>query len=119
MSILTIDIAKTASLALFCVMQATCPIDGNVALLAIESCGAFHGSAGTDAAELEQSVKDRAIITDIVLGLFPHITVHIVRGDPSEELDVFVGVELCHLVDNRRLRTLYTFVALASVRGAH
>ena len=51
----TVDIAEAAGLALFGVVQAAGPVDGNVALFAVEPGRALHASAGADAAELEQT----------------------------------------------------------------
>lgn len=95
-------------------VQTTGPIDSNVTLLAVESCGAFHGPARTNATKFEKTIKDGTIITDIVLGLLAHIAVHVVWCNSSKKFYVFIGVELCHLVDNCRLRALYRMVALVS-----
>lgn len=102
----TIDIAKSTGFALLGVVQSTSPIDGDVALLPVETGCALHGAASADTTELEQPVKDRTIITDVVLSLFAHVTVHVVWGDSSQEVDVLVCVELGHLVDHGWLGTL-------------
>lgn len=102
----TIDVAESTSFAFLCVVQATCPVYSNIALLAIESCGSFHGTASADPAELKETVKDGTVITDIVLPLLAHEIVHVVRCDLLEEVDVLVGVELGHLGENARLCTL-------------
>lgn len=92
-------------------VQATSPIYGNVAFLAIESCSAFHRPTGANATEFEKAVKHRTVISDVVLSLLSHVAVHVVRCDPPKKLNVLVGVELCHLVDNRGLRALDKHVA--------
>lgn len=98
-------------------VKTTGPVDCNVALLAVESCGTFHGSTSADTTEFEQTIEDRTIITDVILGLLTHVAVHVVGRDPPKKLNILVGVELCHLVDNRRLRTLDRIVALIYQSG--
>jgi len=105
-SSLTIDVTETASLALLCVMQTARPVDGNVALLAIQTGRALHAATGADAAELEQAVEDWAIVTNVELGLLPVEGLNIVGGDFLKEFDVFVGVELAHFVLGGGLRAL-------------
>lgn len=78
-------------------VKTTRPIDGNVALVAIQTGGPLHAAASADSAELEEPVKDRAIIADIVLALLSHKGVHVVRRDSLKKLDVLVGMELRHL----------------------
>lgn len=99
----TIDVAEATGLALLCVMQPTSPVDCNIALLPVQASGALHRSSCADSTELEETVKYRTVITDIIFGLLSHVTVHVIGGDPSEEVDVLVGMELCHLIDNGRL----------------
>lgn len=109
----TIDITEAASLAFLCVMQASSPVDSNVALLAVQTGGSFHRATGADSTELEETVEDRTIVTNIVLGLLTHVTIHIVGCNSSEEIDILVGVELGHFIDDGGLRALCRFVALA------
>lgn len=78
-------------------MKAAGPIDGDVALLSVESRGTFHTSTSTDAAEFEEPIEDRAIITNIELSLFPLEVVHVLGTNLLEEVDVFVCMELRHL----------------------
>jgi len=54
------------------VVQTASPIDGNVALLAIETRGTLHAATGANSAELEQAVKDRAVVADVVFALLSH-----------------------------------------------
>jgi hypothetical protein len=84
-------------------MQPTSPVDGDVTLLSVQTSGSLHGASCTDPTKLEQTVENGTIITDIILGLLSHVTVHIVGCDSSEKVDVFVGMKLGHLVDNGRL----------------
>lgn len=79
-------------------VQTTRPVHSNVAFVAIQARGAFHAATCTDAAEFEQPIKYRTVITDIVLALFLAVLFHIVGCDFREEVNVFVGVELGHLV---------------------
>lgn len=87
-------------------VKATSPVDGYVALLAVETSSTLHGATSADAAKLKQPVKNRAIVTDVVSALFTGIVLHVVRSDATEEVDVFVRVKLGHLVDDGRLCAL-------------
>lgn len=87
-------------------MKTSGPVDGNVALLSVESGSSLHTSTGADATELEEPIKHRAIIADVVFALFTHVAVHVVRGDFLKEIDVVVRVELCHFAAGGWFRTL-------------
>jgi len=87
-------------------MQAARPVDGNVALLAVESRSALHRAAGADAAELEEAVEDGTVVADIVFSLLAHVGVHIVRRHLGQEVDVLVRVELRHLGKHGWFRAL-------------
>jgi hypothetical protein len=108
----TVDVAKARSLALLGVVKASSPVDGDLALLAVQTGGSLHAAASADGAELEEAVKDRAIIADIVLVLLSGVGLHVVRRDLLQELDVLVRVELRHFELGGRLRALP-----GSVRG--
>lgn len=62
-------------------MEAAGPVDGNVAFLTVESGSTLHAAAGTDAAELEETVKDRTIIANIEFGLLPLEVFHVLWAD--------------------------------------
>ena len=79
-------------------MQPSRPIDGDIALAAIQPRRALHTAPRTDATELKQAIKHGTVIANIVLALLLGKTVHVVGGDPLQEVDVLVGVELRHLV---------------------
>lgn len=102
-------------------VETTGPVDGDVALVAVQTGGALHAAAGADAAELEQAVKDRAVISDIVLALLSHKGVHVVGRDLLQELDVLVGVELRHLGRDGRLGPLLLEwqTSSSATRGVH
>lgn len=78
-------------------MEAAGPVDGDVALLAVEPSGTLHAAAGTDAAELEETVEDGAVVADVKFGLLPLEVLHVFWADLLQEIDVLVGVELGHL----------------------
>jgi hypothetical protein len=102
----TVNVAEATGLAFLGVMEATSPIDGDVALLAVESRSALHATARTDTTKLEETVEYRAIISDIVFSLLPHEAVHIVWCDFLQEIDVVVRVKLGHFASGRRFRAL-------------
>jgi hypothetical protein len=79
-------------------MQTASPVDSNVAFAAVQPCGALHATSSADATELEQAVEDRAIVANVILALLFAEVVHVVGCDALQEIDIFVGVELGHLV---------------------
>jgi hypothetical protein len=87
-------------------MQAAGPVDGDVALAAVQTRCALHGAAGADAAELEQAVEHGTVVADVVLALLLGVLVHVVRGDLVQKVDVLVRVKLRHLVFGGRLCAL-------------
>lgn len=110
----TIDIAEAAGLALLRVMKSTGPVDSDVTFLAVQAGRALHGATGANSTELEETIKDRAVISDIVLGLLALVLVHVVGRDFAQEVNVLVGVELCHLVDNGRFRALSSIFGISN-----
>ena len=87
-------------------MKTASPVDGNFALLAIQSRRALHTATCADPTELEQPVEHWTIISDIVLALLFTVRLHIVRRYSLQEVDVVVGVELCHFVLGGWFRSL-------------
>lgn len=108
----TVDIAEATGFALLGVVKTTGPVDSNVALLSVQSGSSLHAATSTDAAEFEEAVKYRAVITDVVFALLAHVAVHIVRGDFLEEVNIVVGVELCHFATSRWLGALLSRVSV-------
>lgn len=105
---LTVHIAKAASFALLCVVKTTGPIDRNVAFFSVESRGSLHAATSTDTAKLEESIEHRAVVADVVLALFAHKAIHIVRSHLLKELNVLVCMKLRHLRGHGGFRTLVT-----------
>lgn len=93
----TIDVAEATGFALLGMVKASSPVDRNVALLTVQARGALHAATSTDAAELEETIKDGTVVADVVLDLLLLVAVHVVGGDALKEVDVLVGVELGHL----------------------
>lgn len=108
---LTIDVAETTGFALLGVMQATSPIDRDVALLAIESSSTLHRASSADTAELKEAVENGAIVADVVSSLLAHVGVHVIRCDLREEVDILVRMELGHLGENSWFRALLAQVS--------
>jgi hypothetical protein len=107
--ILTVDIAETTSFALLCVVQSAGPVDRDIALPAVQTRRTLHGASRADSAKLEQAVKHRTIVADIVLALLLSKAVHVVGRDLVQELDVLVGVELRHFVLGGRFGALVSY----------
>jgi len=94
---LTVHVAESAGLAFFGMMQATGPVHCYITLASVESCGTLHTATCTYAAELEQSIEDGTVITDIVFALLFLETVHVIWRHLVQEVDVLVSVKLGHL----------------------
>jgi hypothetical protein len=105
-SSLTIDVAEATRLTLLCVMKASSPIDGNVTFATVQTCCTLHATTRADAAKLEKSIEDWAIISDIELALFFRVALHIVWSDFLKKLNVFIRVKLGHLMFIGRLGSL-------------
>jgi hypothetical protein len=87
-------------------MQATRPVDCDIALSSVQTRRAFHCATRADTAELEQPIEHRAVVSDVVLALLLREVVHVVRGDFVEKVNVLVGVELRHFVLGGRFGAL-------------
>lgn len=102
----TIDITEATCFALFGVVKPTSPVDSNITLVAIQSRGTFHTTSSTDTAEFEKPVKNRTVVTDIVPTLFLGELIHVVWCHFGQEINVFIGMELCHFVLRSGFRSL-------------
>lgn len=111
----TVDIAESTSFALLCVMQPARPVDSNIALLPIQPSRTLHTASCAYAAELEQSVKHRTVVSYVVSALLLRVRVHIVGCHFLQELDVLVSVKLCHLELGRWFGTVDFEFAIESV----
>ncbi len=101
-------------------MQASRPVDGNVALLAIQSRRTLHAASGTDAAKLEEAIEDGAVVANIVFTLLSHVGIHVVWRNFLEEVDIIIGVELCHFASRGRFCALRLSVCCITLRlGCH
>ena len=87
-------------------MKATSPIDGNIALLTIQTSSSLHTATSADAAKLEKAIENRTIVTDVVLALLSHVAVHVVGCDLLQKINVVIGMKLCHFASSSRFRTL-------------
>jgi hypothetical protein len=87
-------------------MKTSSPIDCDVAFATVQTRCTLHATTRADTTELEESVKDRTIITNIVFPLLLGERVHIVGCDLLKEVDVLVGMELGHLMTGGRFGAL-------------
>lgn len=94
-------------------VQTAGPVDGDVALAAVQTRCALHGAAGADAAELKQAVEHGAVVADVVLALLLGVLVHVVGGYLVQEVNVLVRVELRHFVLGGRLCALKNEVSIS------
>jgi hypothetical protein len=111
----TVYIAEAASLALFGVMQSSCPVDCNVTFLTVQASSTLHTAAGADAAEFKETVEYGAIVSHIELGLLALEIVHVLGTDLLQEVDVLVGVKLGHLESGGWLRSVYLHLLVHAV----
>jgi hypothetical protein len=95
---LTIDVAETTSFALLRVMQATRPVDCNIALSSVQTRSTLHSASSADTAELKQAVEDWTIVSNVVFALLLGEVIHVVWRDLVQKLNVLVRVELRHFV---------------------
>lgn len=102
----TIYVAEATCLALFGMVQATRPVNGDITFIAVEPRSTLHTTAGADPAEFEQTVKNRAVITHVVFALLLREVIHVVGSNFRQKVNVLVRVELGHLVFGRRFGTL-------------
>lgn len=77
-------------------MEASSPVHRDVAFTAVKSSSTFHASTSTDAAEFEETIKHRAIISHIEAPLFFLVQLHVIRRYLFQKIDVLIGMELCH-----------------------
>lgn len=105
-SLLTVDVAEATRFALLRMMQASRPVHGNVAFLPVQSRCALHATTSTDAAKLKEAVEDGAVITNIIFALLSHVAIHIVVRNFLQEVNIIIGVELCHFTPRGRFRAL-------------
>ena len=87
-------------------MKTSCPVDGNVAFASIQSRCTLHTSTSADSTELEQSVEDRTIVTNVVFPLLFGERIHVVWRYFLKKVDVLVGVELGHFMTGGGFCTL-------------
>ena len=78
---LTVHVAETTGLAFLGMMKPTRPVDSDVALVAVQPRCAFHTASGADPAEFEETVENRAVITNVVPALLLGVLFHIIRRD--------------------------------------
>lgn len=102
----TVDITEATCFRLLGMMQSSSPIDGDVALLTVQASGAFHTATSANTTEFEKTIKNGAIVTDVVFALLAHVAIHIVGRDLLEEIDIVVRVELCHFASSGRFGAL-------------
>lgn len=75
---LTVDVAEAAGFTLLSMVETTSPIDSDIALLAVESCGALHASASGNTTEFEEPIEDRTIISYVEFALLFRECFHVV-----------------------------------------
>ena len=101
-----IKVAESRCLRLFRVVEATRPVDGNVAFFAVKPRGALHRATATDAAKFKQTIENRTVVTDIEFDLFLGKQVGVFRRHARQKVNVLVRMELAHFLFRSRFRAL-------------
>lgn len=79
-------------------METAGPVDSNIAFVAVQSRSTLHTTSCANSTEFEKAVEDRTIVSNIVPTLFFGEVIHVVRCHLGQEVDIFIGVELGHLI---------------------
>lgn len=87
-------------------VKSTGPVNGNVALVAVEPGGTLHTTTRANTAKLKEPIEDGTVISDIVFALLLREGVHVVRCNLRKEVDILIRVKLGHFVFRGRLRPL-------------
>ena len=61
----TVDITEATRFALLSVVETTSPVDCCFTFLPVETSSSFHAATGTDSTELEKTIKDGTVISNI------------------------------------------------------
>lgn len=95
-----VDIAEAGRLRLLSVVEPPGPVNGYVSVVIVEADGTVYGGASIELGELEEAVKDRAVcvLPGVELLHLRGVLAEVVWGHLSEEIDVVLGVEGCHLL---------------------
>lgn len=88
-----VDIAKPRGLTLLGVVEATGPVDGDIAIVVIQLDGAADRAAGVSLAEGVEAVEDRTVLADIEALELPELVLLGLGRYAAEEGDVVVGVK--------------------------
>ncbi len=92
-------------------MQASRPVDCDVAFAPVEPGRTLHTTTGADSTELKEPIEDRAIVPDIIFRLIFSKVIHVIGSNFLQEINVFVGMILCHLEPGSRLGPLYDMIS--------
>lgn len=111
-----VDIAEPRRLALLGVVQASCPVDGDVVAV-VELDGAADGASRVCLAEVVEAVEDGAVLAYIEPLELPALVLLRLGRDGSEEGDVVVGVEPAEVSVSCRVRLVDLEVVEKAVVG--
>ncbi|KAJ8576738.1 hypothetical protein ON010_g2470 [Phytophthora cinnamomi] len=103
-----VHVAEAGGLRALAVVQATGVVDDDVSRSGIQFGGATDGSRRVELAELEEAVKDRAVLAHVEALQLAQILVHVVGRHKPQEVDVVVRVEA------RELRPVHEAGALSA-----
>lgn len=77
-------------------VQATGPIYGDVAFLAVQACSSLHRTTAANATEFKKTIKHWAIVSDVETSLLLAVILHVVWANFAEKIDVLISVKLGH-----------------------
>lgn len=101
-----VDVTKTGRLELLRVVQPAGPVDCDVAVVVVQLHRALERRAGVHGAEVEQPVKDGAVVADVEMAEVLRVVLDVLRRDALEEVDVLFAVEAAHVVRARLVRAV-------------
>lgn len=88
-----VNIAEARGLALFGMVKAASPVDGDVTESMVKLDGPTHGSPGIGLTEVEKAIKNRAILADVEALESPDLVLLRLWGDAAKEGHIVVGME--------------------------
>mmetsp|Transcript_7849 Transcript_7849/g.19970 ORF Transcript_7849/g.19970 Transcript_7849/m.19970 type:complete len:228 (+) Transcript_7849:888-1571(+) len=89
-----VEVAEPAGLCPLGVVQPAGPVDGRVHQAVVQLHAAVNGGASVFAAEVEDALKDGAVLLQVEALQQVEVVIDVVRGDFAQEVDVVLRMEL-------------------------
>ena len=107
-----IDVAEPTRFGLLGMVKASRPVDCNVCLFVVQFQHTPNRATRGELAVLPEPIKHRAVFSHVEPLHLPQKILLVFWGNPPQEMDVVIRVELCHLLLIGRMRSvdLHLFV---------